>query len=156
MISRKLLVFISFAAFILQTHAQRIITELESNSDLSMDARPDSAESSKKGKVVPRDVRAWNIDEKYGNMIDTDVDTLQYLFMNSDLPEGKWGHYNSLGNVGTARMSRIFMERKPMSNFFFTDPYDMFFVDTEQFRFYNTKSPFMNVTYNWNGSKTNG
>ena len=122
---------------------------------MMMDSRPDSASTSK-NKFVPTDIRAWTVDEKYGNIFATHVDTLQYLFMNSDLPEGERGHYNTLGNVGSPRMSRIFMERPTMSKFFFTDPYDMFFVDTEHFRFYNTKSPYMNVTYHWSGSKTTG
>ncbi len=123
---------------------------------MSMDSRPDSATTRKKNKVVPNDIHAWTVDETYGNMTETVVDTLQHLFMNSDLPEGKEGHYNSLGNVGSPRMSRIFMERPQMSRFFFTDPFDMFFVDTEHFRFYNTKSPFMNVSYHWNGTKETG
>ena len=138
------------------SYAQRIISELETNSDLSMDARPDSAETKKKKKVVPTEIRAWTVDEKYGNMTDTFVDTLHHMFMNTDLPEGIEGHYNSLGNVGSPRMSRIFMERPITPDFMFTAPFDMFFVDTEHFRFYNTKSPFMNVTYNWNGSKNTG
>lgn len=138
------------------SHAQRIISELETNSDLSMDARPDSAETKKKKKIVPNDVRAWTVDEKYGNMTDTYVDTLHHMFMNTDLPEGVEGHYNSLGNVGSPRLSRIFMERPEIPDFMFTDPFDMFFVNTQHFRFYNTKSPFMNVTYNWNGSKNTG
>ena len=120
-----------------------------------MDSRPDSA-STKTKKVVPNDIRAWVVDEKYGNMTETYVDTLHHLFMNTDLPEGIEGHYNTLGNVGSPRMSRIFMERPIMAEFMFTDPFDMFFVDTEQFRFYNTKSPFMNIAYNWNGSKNTG
>ena len=155
MISRHLIIFLFFAFLASSSHAQRIISELETNSDLSMDARPDSAETKKK-KVVPNDVRAWTVDEKYGNMTDTHVDTLHHMFMNTDLPEGIEGHYNSLGNVGSPRMSRIFMERDIIPDFMFTSPFDMFFVDTENFRFYNTKSPFMNVTYNWNGSKNTG
>ena len=137
-------------------NAQRIVSELESNADMNMDSRPDSASASKKDKIVPTDVRAWTVDAKYGNITPTHVDTLQYLFMNSDLPEGDKGHYNTLGNVGSPRMSRIFMERPTMSKFFFTDPYDMFFVDTEHFRFYNTKSPYTNVAYQWSGTKNTG
>ncbi|MBQ0023620.1 MAG: putative porin [Prevotellaceae bacterium] len=138
------------------TFAQRIVSELESNTDLSMDSRPDSLSSREKGKIVPNDIWAWTIDEKFGNIRPAIVDTISYLYQNADLPEGKQGHYNTLGNVGSPRLSRIFMERPRMSNFLFTDPYDMFFVDTEHFTFYNTKSPFMNVNYNWCGSKTTG
>ena len=156
MIDRYLLTFFFCVLLASPSYAQRIISELETNSDLSMDARPDSAETKKKKKVVPTEVRAWTVDEKYGNMTDTYVDTLHHMFMNTDLPEGIEGHYNSLGNVGSPRMSRIFMERPIIPDFMFTDPFDMFFVDTQHFRFYNTKSPFMNVTYNWNGSKNTG
>lgn len=153
---RHILLFIFFALFVHSSHAQRIISELETNSDMSMDARPDSAETKKKKKIVPNDVRAWTVDEKYGNMSEADVDTLHHMFMNTDLPEGIEGHYNSLGNVGSPRQSRIYMERPITPDFIFVAPFDMFFVDTDNFRFYNTKSPFMNVTYNWNGSKNTG
>ncbi|MBQ2536790.1 MAG: putative porin [Bacteroidaceae bacterium] len=153
---RHILLFIFFALFVHSSHAQRIISELETNSDMSMDARPDSAETKKKKKIVPNDVRAWTVDEKYGNMSEADVDTLHHMFMNTDLPEGIEGHHNSLGNVGSPRQSRIYMERPITPDFIFVAPFDMFFVDTDNFRFYNTKSPFMNVTYNWNGSKNTG
>ena len=84
---RYLFIFLFFAFLIPLGYAQRIISELETNSDLSMDARPDSAETKKK-KIVPNDVRAWTVDETYGNMTDTYVDTLHHMFMNTDLPEG--------------------------------------------------------------------
>ena len=148
------LIFFTFG--IEATRAQRIVTELESNTDLSMDSRPDSASTDKKKKVVPNDVVAWHVDEKYGNIIPTHVDTLHHLFMNTDLPEGIKGQYTTLGNVGSPRLSRIFMQRPPTPDFLFTSPYDMFFVDTDHFRFYNTKSPFMNIAYNWNGSRDTG
>ncbi len=121
-----------------------------------MDSRLDSASTTNTSKIVPNDIKAWTVDERYGNITETYVDTLHHMFMNTDLPEGMEGHYNSLGNVGSPRMSRIYMERPFISDFMFTYPFDMFVVSTERFRFYNTKSPFMNVTYNWNGSKTNG
>lgn len=157
--SRLLLSALIIAAHVTAAHAQRIVSELESNTDLSMDSRPDSADTSSskdKKKVVPNDVRAWHVDEIYGNITPTHVDTLHHMFMNTDLPEGLHGQYHTLGNVGSPRLSRIFMQRADMPDFLFTWAYDMFFVPTERFRFYNTKSPFMNITYNWNGSRTDG
>lgn len=121
-----------------------------------MDSRPDSASTKKTKKIVPSDIYAWTLDATYGNMTAADVDTLHHMFMNTDLPEGIEGHYTTLGNVGSPRQSRIFMERPLTPTFMFTAPFDMFYVPTERFRFYNTKSPFMNITYNWNGSKTTG
>ena len=153
--NKFLVLLILFSFFATSSQAQRLVTELETNSDLSMDSRPDST-STKKKKFVPTDIRAWTVDETYGNISDTYVDTLHHMFMNTDLPEGIRGHYNSLGNVGSPRLSRIFMERSITPDFMFVEPFDMFFIDTDNFRFYNTKSPFMNVTYNWNGSKNTG
>ncbi len=153
--NKFLVLLILFTFFATSSQAQRLVTELETNSDLSMDSRPDST-STKKKKFVPTDIRAWTVDETYGNISDTYVDTLHHMFMNTDLPEGIRGHYNSLGNVGAPRLSRIFMERSITPDFMFVEPFDMFFIDTDNFRFYNTKSPFMNVTYNWNGSKNTG
>lgn len=153
-LSISILFFVAFLT--LPSHAQRIISELETNSDLAMDSRPDSASTKKTKKIVPNDIKAWTVDEQYGNITSTHVDTLHHMFMNTDLPEGVEGHYNTLGNVGSPRMSRIYMERPFIPDFMFTYPFDMFVVPTERFRFYNTKSPFMNVTYNWNGSKNNG
>lgn len=140
----------------LSSPAQRMISELESNADMSMDSRPDSLGKKKEKKFVPTEVRAWTIDERFGTIRETHVDTLSRLFFNRNLAEGAEGHYNSLGNVGSPRMSRIFMERPGMSDFLFIDNFDMFFVNPDQVRFYNTKSPFMYVDYNACGNKTSG
>ena len=136
--------------------AQRIVSELESNSDGMMMQKGDTTSTKKSKKIVPNDVRAWTVDEVYGNITPTYVDTLTHLFMNDNLTEGRTGHYNSLANLGTPRLSRIYTERADLPLFIFTSPYDQFFVTTDRFRFYNTKSPYMNITYNCCGSKQTG
>lgn len=137
-------------------YAQRIIGELESNADINR-TLPDSSSRGGKEKVeVPVDIYAWTIDERFGNRIMTDVDTLHHQFQNNSLSEGINGHFNTLSNLGSPRLNRIFMERRQGEQFFFTDPIDQFFVTTDRFLFYNTKSPFMNIQYNNCGSKTTG
>lgn len=135
--------------------AQRSVTELESNMDTNMALQNDTS-SSKKAKVVPNDVRAWTIDEVYGNIRPINVDTLINLFFNDNLSEGRTGHYNSLSNLGSPRYSRIFSERGTTPQFMFTEPFDQFFVTTDRFRHYDTKSPYMNATYTNCGSKYTG
>lgn len=135
--------------------AQRTIGQLESNADKSMAAPADSSES-KKPKIVPTEIRSWTVDEVYGNITPIHVDTLQSLFMNDNLAEGRKGHFNSLSNLGSPRVNRIFREREDMNQFIFTSPFDQFFVTTERFRHYNTKSPYMNISYNCCGSKITG
>ena len=139
--------------------AQRIVGELESNTDMMM-VPGDTTSSGKKDKkqkpVVPVDVYAWNIDKTYGNRTPTFVDTLQHQFQNANLSEGKNGHYSHLGNLGSPRINRIFMERQDDDEFIFLRPFDQFYVHANQFRFYNTKSPYLNAVYNTCGSKTTG
>ncbi len=141
--------------------AQRIIRELESNAagDLmygeedSLDVDDDNDDEEIE---VPVDVKAWLIDPKYGNVLPTYVDTLHHQFQNSNLSEGLNGHFNHLGNLGSPRLNRIFMERQDEQQFMFLNPMDQFYVTPDRFRFYNTKSPFVNIAYHNSGSKTTG
>lgn len=150
-----ILLLLSFTIFT-EGKAQRIVGELESNSDGSLMNTTDTLGEKNHNKIVPNDVRAWVLDDIFGNMKPTTVDTLHHAYQNNSLTEGLRGHYNTLGNLGSPRLNRIFMEREPSQNFIFLDPFDQFFVTTERFRHYNTKSPYMNVSYNFCGSKTTG
>ncbi len=141
-------------------HSQRIIRELESNAgqDLMYGDSTNVSDDEEEGEEieVPVDVKAWFVDPKYGNVLPTYVDTLHHQFQNYNLSEGLNGHYNHLGNLGSPRLSRIFMERKDEQQFMFLNPMDQFFITPDRFRFYNTKSPFMNIAYFNCGSKTTG
>lgn len=157
-INRFITLSIMCVVFSSQMNAQRIVGELETNSDGTMMQSGDSTSNGKKKekKLVPNDVRAWTVDDIYGNTSPTYVDTLTALFTNDNLAEGRTGHYNSLSNLGSPRISRIFMERDETPQFIFTQPYDQFYVSPDKLRFYNTKSPFMNITYNFCGTKQTG
>ena len=152
---RTLLATVFCALALLSAQAQRIIGELESNTDQGM--IPNDPDSTKKEKkVVPVDVRAWTIDPLYGDRIDTYVDTLTHHFQNSDHPEGAFGEYATLSNLGSPRQSRIYSERRTWTDFIFAHPFDEFLVSPDRFRYYNTKSPYMNITYHWRGDKQTG
>ncbi len=151
-----LLLVLFLAGGIPQARAQRVLGQLETNTDQNM-IPGDTVDSNKKRKkTVPVDVRSWTIDPIFGNRTEVDVDTLRHLFQNSDHNEGLTGHYNSLSNMGSPRLSRIYMERPDDEKFIFITPFDQFFVEDGAFRFYNTKSPYMNLTYNWAGTRTSG
>lgn len=139
----------------LSASAQRTIAELESNIDETM-LHNDTTELEKIKKVVPVDVHAWTIDKTYGNRIEAIVDTLHHQYQNNNLSEGRNGHFNHLGNLGSPRLNRIFMERKEGEQFIFLNPFDQFYTPTDEFHYYNTKSPFLNAAYNFCGSKTTG
>lgn len=161
---RKYLLLLVIASCASNAYSQRIIRELESNaggdfmggmeSDSLIMNRGDEEEDEE--VVVPVDVRTWTLDGKYGNMIPAYVDTLHHQYQNNNLTEGLNGHFNHLGNLGSPRINRVFMERKDEHQFMFINPMDQFFVDADMFKFYNTKSPFMNIAYNTCGTKTTG
>ncbi len=136
--------------------AQRVIGDLESNTDKSMIPEDSVDDKKKENKIVPVDVRAWTIDEVYGNRTIATIDTMQHLFQNTNLAEGIRGHYNHLGNLGSPRLNRIFMERNDNDEFIFLRPFDQFYVPADKFLFYNTRSPYLNATYNCVGSKETG
>ena len=75
-------------------------------------------------KEIPKGIKVWTIDERFGDRTEATVDTLQHLYMNSTFNEGLYGQYNTLGNMGTARINRIFIDRRTQGNFMFTEPYD--------------------------------
>ncbi|MCR4614100.1 MAG: putative porin [Bacteroidaceae bacterium] len=159
----RILFFVLSALSVSTVSAQRIIGELESNAGYdgynvadSMRRQDAADEDKKKKKVVPVDVRSWTIDPIYGHRTEVDVDTLHHLFQNDDHSEGREGQYNTLSNLGSPRLNRLYMERASEPDFIFTAPFDQFITTADQFRYFNTKSPYMNLTYTWSGDKKTG
>lgn len=108
-------------------------------------------------KEIPKGIRVWTVDERFGDTKAAVVDTLQHMYMNSTFTEGLRGEYNTLGNMGTARLNRIFIDRRnTQGNFIFTEPYDYIVNPVSDFHFTNTYSPITNVTLNSCGDKVTG
>lgn len=107
-------------------------------------------------KEIPRGIRVWTVDGKFGDIRKAEPDTLSYLFPNSIFTTGRYGEYNTTGNLGAPRINRIFIDRNNEGAFIFTHPYDFFVKQPEEFHFTNTLSPITNLTYNSAGNRTNG
>ena len=107
-------------------------------------------------KIIPIGSFAWKIDERFGNVTPAPMDTLPDNFQNFNLTAGPTGQYNFLGNLGSPRLSRLFMDRRPYSNFIFADPFDYFYTPVNEFLFVNTLSPLTNLSYHSCGSKQDG
>ena len=86
--------------------------------------RSDSIKSD--GKVIPRGFKVWTIDERFGDRTQEEPDTLQHMFMNTIFTTGLRGEYNTLGNLGSPRINRIFVDRTEANHFIFATPYDFF------------------------------
>lgn len=107
-------------------------------------------------KEVPKGMYVWTIDNHFGDRTIQAPDTAQHLFMNSIFTTGKYGEYNTTGNLGAPRIERIATDRKYVTHFPFTEPYGYFITDPSQLRFTNTLSPITNLSFNSCGNKTNG
>lgn len=108
-------------------------------------------------KEIPKGIRVWTVDERFGDTKAAVVDTLQHMYMNTTFTEGQRGEYNTLGNMGTARLNRIFIDRRnTQGNFIFTEPYDYIVNPVSDFHFTNTYSPITHITLNSCGDKVTG
>lgn len=103
-------------------------------------------------REIPKGLKVWTVDRLFGDRIEAQPDTMPHLYMNSIFTNGLYGEYNNLGNVGSPRINRIFIDRKQGGDFIFTQPYDFFVTQPDEFHFTNTLSPITNLSYNTCGS----
>lgn len=113
-------------------------------------------DTTKTVKNIPIGLTMWNIDERLGTIKPAVADTLPHHFQNFNNTDGYNGQYNFLGNLGSPRLSRLFMDRPVMPDKFFMQPYDFFYTDVNEFLFANTKSPITNLSYHTTNSSQNG
>lgn len=107
-------------------------------------------------KEIPKGIKVWTIDKRFGDRTDAVLDTIPHMFMNSIFTTGMRGEFNTTGNLGAPRINRIFIDRVNTGQFIFTQPYDFFIIPEDKFYFTNTLSPFTNITYNNAGDRING
>lgn len=113
-------------------------------------------DSTSQKKDFPKGLKVWTVDRMFGDVKPTQPDTLQHLFQNTIFTNGMYGEYNNLGNVGSPRINRIFIDRFSGNDFLFTHPYDFFITQPEDFHFTNTLSPITNISFNTCGSGNYG
>ena len=141
-------------------HAQDAIPDMDGQFDASTNTFNPNARS-KKGekeekKEAPRGMYVWTVDPLFGDRIPAERDTLQHLFMNTVFTSGKYGEYNTLGNLGAPRQNRIFMDRSHTPTFVFTDNLDFFLTPIEELRFTNTLSPITSLNFYTCGDRVDG
>ena len=116
--------------------------------------RSDSIQS--QHKEIPRGMKVWTIDELFGDRTEAEPDTASHMFMNTAFTSGLRGEFNTLGNLGSPRINRIYIDRPEPTDFFFTAPYDFFITEPGKFHFTNTLSPITNLSYYTCGNRQNG
>lgn len=130
--------------------------EMDDNGNFRQRSSRQNVDSLGTDKEIPKGLKVWTVDSKFGDIRKAEPDTLSHMYMNSIFTTGKYGEYNTLGNVGSPRLSRIFIDRNEDGQFIFTHPYDFFVKPVDTFHFTNTLSPFTNLNYNTCGNRTNG
>lgn len=156
---KKKIIFSSllFCAATLPVAAQNDFNYNEDSQFRPQTNRKVNTDSLGSDKEIPKGIRIWTVDERFGDTKAAVVDTLQHMYMNSTFTEGLRGEYNTLGNMGTARLNRIFIDRRnTQGNFIFTEPYDYIVNPVSDFHFTNTYSPITNITLNSCGDKVTG
>ena len=81
----------------------------------SRNTRSDSLASG--NKEIPKGLKVWTVDERFGERIAAKPDTMPHMYMNSIFTCGLRGEYNTLGNLGSPRINRIFIDRTAPSQF---------------------------------------
>ena len=156
---KKKIIFSSllFCAATLPVAAQNDFNYNEDSQFRPQTNRKVNTDSLGSDKEIPKGIRVWTVDERFGDTKAAVVDTLQQMYKNTTFTEGLRGEYNTLGNMGTARLNRIFIDRRnTQGNFIFTEPYDYIVNPVSDFHFTNTYSPITNITLNSCGDKVTG
>ena len=130
--------------------------QMDEDGNVTQRSTKHNADSLGTDKEIPKGIKVWTVDERFGDIRKAELDTVPHMFMNTIFGTGLRGEYNTLGNVGTPRINRVFIDRQDDGQFLFTQPYDYFVKPVSKFHFTNTLSPFTNLTYNTAGNRTNG
>ena len=130
--------------------------QMDEDGNVTQRSTKHNADSLGTDKEIPKGIKVWTVDERFGDVRKAELDTVPHMFMNTIFGTGLRGEYNTLGNVGTPRINRVFIDRQDDGQFLFTQPYDYFVKPVSTFHFTNTLSPFTNLTYNTAGNRTNG
>ena len=94
-------------------------------------------------KEIPKGLKVWTIDERFGDRQEAQVDTLQHMYMNTPFTSGLRGEYNSLGNLGSPRINRIFIDRRlDQGQFIFAQPFDQHLLAHHQRNAQQLRKPY--------------
>lgn len=143
------------AQFVSETDGFGNVTQYDESGN-SRNFNKHDNDTTKQNKEIPKGLRVWTIDRRFGDRTASTPDTLPHLFPNTLLNTGKYGEYNTTGNNYTARQNRIVIDRPLSGQFVFTEPYSWVMKQPDRLLFTNTLSPITNITYDNCGDKTNG
>ena len=114
----------------------------------------ESADQQKQSKTsIKPDVRAWHLKDGYTFADTTAVDTISTGFQIFNPIYKKSIANANLGNINTAYQPMVFEDREQKYGFMFFNSFLAYMPDIDELYFYNTKTPYVNLTYNFGGPK---
>lgn len=153
---KKLLSILLLLCCALSIQAQYDRLTSENGSQSFSPGGKSGARDTTRHKQIPRGITVWTIDPITGTRSAAEPDTTSYLRMNHVLNEGIYGEYNTLGNNGSPRLNRIFIDRNDEIDFIFQNPLTQIDNNPSDFHFTNTFSPITNLQYDECGDKLTG
>ena len=155
---RKIIVLLMFVPICGHVYAQFDDTynQMDATGNISRRGDKNMKDSLGTHKEIPKGIKVWTVDTRFGDRRLAVPDTVPHMFMNSIFTTGMCGEYNTTGNLGAPRINRVVIDRPETGQFIFTQPYDFVVTSVDQFHFTNTLSPFTNIAFNTAGNRTNG
>nr|WP_321453320.1 putative porin [uncultured Carboxylicivirga sp.] len=142
-------ILLLFVLFTISSFSQQ---RLEGRPQSGREEGPDQ-EQQQKGTFIKPDVRAWHLKDGFTHADTTAVDTMTTGFQIYN-PIYKKSIANAyLGNINTAYQAMIFEDREVKYGNLFFNSYLAYLPDAKDLYFYNTKTPYVNITYNFGGPK---
>lgn len=110
-------------------------------------------------KMIPRGLKTWTVDQRFGSVTPSEPDTMPHLFQMTNFTDGPRFDFAHTGNLGSPRLSRIYNGQQDYmmgTQFVFANPYSMALSSANDCVYTNTKSPITNISWMSQGNKTNG
>lgn len=98
---------------------------------------------------------AWRMIEPLGLRETATVDTLPDNYGQLSVPVMRSDAWATTGNFGAEGINMIFVDRRPMSNFFFEDGIETWLPNARTMKFYNSRVPMTLMSFNSSGGKEN-
>ncbi len=98
---------------------------------------------------------AWKLIEPLGLRKPTTIDTIYLNYARESVPTEVSDAWATTGNLGSEGMNLIYMDRQPMSDFFFADALEHWYPTVKTMKYYNTRIPMTLLSYTTAGSREN-
>ena len=120
---------------------------------VNTDMQQQEAANTKPKVTVP--TTAWEAVEPIGLREPVPVDTLEYNYYRRSIPSTISPAWACTGNLGTQGKNMIFMDQRPIGNFFPVDAMMAWLPMLSQHVFFNSAWPHTTVSYNTGGQRDN-